>query len=536
MTLNGQSRIVPLDTGDNLYEGVLIMLQQPITRRQFIKTTTAVSAAMLCPTFAAATRRPNILFLMADQLRGDCLRCAGNNAIKTPNLDSIAADGVFFSNAYTSTPSCTPARSAILTGLSPWRHGMLGYSRIADGYPLEMPTGLRNAGYYLCGIGKMHWWPQRKLRGYHQLLLDESGRAETKGFVSDYRQWFKAQAPDLNPDATGLGWNDYREGVYTLPERLHPTRWTADRAVEFIESYDRTEPFMLKVSFARPHSPYDPPQRFLDMYETSEMPAPSVGDWAARYADVATPPPPGTWKGDLGVEQARKSRRAYYASVTFIDEQIGRILEAVRSRNLYDDTLIVFFADHGDMLGDHNLWRKTYAYEGSASIPMMIKWHRALGRETMRGKTLTQPVELRDILPTFFDAAGLPVPEDIDGASMLDLVRGKTDKWREWIDLEHSRCYGHDSWNALTDGRVKYIYYARGHEELFDLENDPGELHDLAADPAHRQRLEKWRSRMAAHLAERGPEYVTGGKLLPHTKNMLHSPNYPPRQSNPASR
>jgi arylsulfatase A-like enzyme len=229
---------------------------------------------------------------MTDQHRADCLGCAGNRIIKTPNLDSIAADGALFSNAYTSTPSCTPARSAILTGLSPWHHGMLGYGRIAGQYPFELPQALRDAGYYLFGIGKMHWYPQKKLRGYHGLLVDESGRVETPGFVSDYRLWFKQQAPDLDPDATGIGWNDYRAKAYALPERVHPTAWTADRAVEFIDKYDRPEPFMLKVSFARPHSPYDPPQRFMDMYNVDDMPAPVVGDWAARYASHGEPPDP----------------------------------------------------------------------------------------------------------------------------------------------------------------------------------------------------------------------------------------------------
>src|SRR4030042_292447 len=240
--------------------------QLKLTRRAILKSTLLVpaSAALAADVkhFAlGAKNRPNILYLMTGQHRGDCLGCAGNRVIKTPHLDSIASEGVVFSRAYSSTPSCTPARSAILTGLSPWHHGMIGYGRIAGEYPFELPRALREAGYYLYGIGKMHWFPQRRLRGYHKILLDESGRVESPGFVSDYHLWFKEQAPDLDTDATGIGWNDYRAKAYALPERLHPTTWTADRAVEFIEKYELSEPFMLKVSFARPHSPYDPPQR-----------------------------------------------------------------------------------------------------------------------------------------------------------------------------------------------------------------------------------------------------------------------------------
>jgi len=503
-----------------------------VTRRAFLKSSLLVPAGgslnrslgMVALTSAipkafgleSAThqRKPNILFLMTDQQRGDCLGCAGNPVIKTPSLDSIAKEGVVFTNAYSSTPSCTPARSAILTGLSPWHHGMIGYGRIAGKHPFELPRAIRDAGYYLYGIGKMHWFPQRRLRGYHKILVDESGRVESPGFVSDYRRWFKEQAPDINPDATGIGWNDYRGKAYALPERLHPTRWTADRAVEFIEKYERSEPFMLKVSFARPHSPYDPPQRFIDMYNEDNMPAPVVGDWAARYSPHNDPPKPSLWQGDLGVQQAKKSRRAYYGSITFIDEQIGRVLAALRKRGMYENTLIIFFSDHGDMLGDHHLWRKTYAYEGSAHVPMLLRWPKSMGMEHQRGKSLPQPTELRDVLPTFLDAAGAPAPDHLDGKSLLELVRGNTKDWRRFIDLEHSMCYNKDHWNALTDGNFKYIYYAYdGREEFFDLTGDPDELHNLFAEPAHKNTLRQWRQRMIEHLSERGEQFVSGGKL-----------------------
>lgn len=503
-----------------------------IRRRSFLRKTAFASSAFMIPDLARSApesrARPNILYLMTDQHRADCLGCAGNTAIKTPHLDSIAADGALFSSAYTSAPSCTPARSGILTGLSPWHHGMLGYGRVAGRYPFELPQALREAGYYLFGIGKMHWYPQRKLRGYHGLLLDESGRSETPGFVSDYRLWFKRQTPDLNPDATGIGWNDYRAKSYALPERLHPTTWTGDRAVDFIKDYRRPEPFLLKVSFARPHSPYDPPQRFLDMYDAGDMPAPVVGDWADRYAPHDDPPKPSLWHGDLGARQAKESRRAYYASITFIDEQIGRILTALKKRDMYDNTLIVVFADHGDMLGDHHLWRKTYAYEGSAKIPMILRWPRSMGAQERRGKTLSQPVELRDVLPTFLDAAKAPIPDHLDGKSMLELVRGNTSGWRPYIDLEHSMCYNKDHWTAVTDGRFKYIYYAYdGREELFDLANDPGELRNLANQSAVAPPLKTWRQRMVEHLSERGAEFVKGGKLAIRAKRKLYSPHYP---------
>jgi choline-sulfatase len=466
---------------------------------------------------------------MTDQHRADCVGADGNRVIRTPSLDRIAREGVIFRCAYTSTPSCTPARAGLLTGLSPWNHGMLGYGRVANEYRNEKPKMLREAGYYTLGIGKMHWSPQRHLHGFHKTILDESGRVETPGFGSDYRQWFREQAPDSNPDATGVGWNDYASKPYTLPERLHPTRWTADTAVEFLQSYKAEEPFLLKVSFARPHSPYDPPERFFKLYENADIPKAVVGKWADRHAQRGEKLPSDTWRGDLGEEQVRRSRQGYYGSVTFIDEQIGRILETLEKRGWLENTLILFTSDHGDMTGDHHLWRKTYAYEASARIPMLIRWPGNF-LDARRGHVLRQPVELRDILPTFLDAAGVSFdPKRFDGRSMLDLVRGKTDGWREFIDLEHDVCYAPENhWNALTDGRLKYIFHAmHGEEQLFDLQADPGELTDLAPDPTHQPTLRLWRGRMVEHFAERGAPFVVNGALAPRPNRHLYSPNCP---------
>lgn len=385
-----------------------------IPRRTFLAT----------PFAAAAQRqeRVNLLMIMADQHRGDCLGCDGHPVVKTPNLDRLANEGARFRNAYSSTPTCTPARAGLLTGLSPWNHGMLGYGRVARKYPLTKPQALRDAGYYTFAIGKNHFSPQRNTHGYHGLLLDESGRTESPEFRSDYRAWFHTQAPSFNPDETGIGWNDYRAKEYALPERLHPTHWTADAAVNFIGTYQRPEPFYLKVSFARPHSPYDPPSRFFRMYQDASIPKAAVGKWADRYRERNNAGFE-VWRGDLGEAQARHSRQGHYGAVSFIDEQIGRIIESLEKRGMLERTLILFFSDHGDMTGDHNLWRKSYAYEASARIPMILRWPKGL-IAAERGKERPEPVELRDILPTLLDAAGASTQHKLDGASLLRCVAG----------------------------------------------------------------------------------------------------------------
>ena len=497
----------------------------------------AVAPAAAAQTARPRSTRPNILMLMADQHRVDCVGAYGNKVIRTPNLDRIANEGLRFDCAYTSTPSCTPARSALLTGLSPWHHGMLGFSRMATRNAFEKPRALAEAGYYTTVIGKNHFDPIRNSHGYHRMILDEhcsylirdsrpvhSAPTEDR---CDYEAWFWSQAPLADPHATGLSWNDYRGRAFALPERLHATRWMGDTAVNFLQSYEREEPFFLKVSFIRPHSPYDPPERCLKMYEGAAIPEPKVGEWAKRY-EARSGPDNEIWHGRLEPEVVGQSRQAYYASVSFVDEQIGRILETLERRGMLDETLIVFISDHGDMLADQNMWRKSYAYEQSARIPMLMRWPSGLV-SAKRGQHLSQPVELRDILPTFLDAAGRSAPDNLDGRSLLSLVRNQGAGWREYIDLEHNVTYSpQNHWNAFSDGRTKYIFHARdGEEQIFDLASDPNELRDLAGDPAQADRLRLWRGRMVEHFAERGEDWAKGGKLALRPKSMPTSPKFP---------
>ncbi len=474
--------------------------------------------------------RPHILLLMADQFRGDCLGAAGNRAVHTPNLDRLAAEGARFRCAYSSTPTCTPARSALLTGLSPWNHGMLQMIAMAARYPFEKARAMHEAGYYTASIGKNHYHTQRNSHGYQQMLLDESGRVDTPNYRSDYRSWFWSLAPNLDPDVTGLGWNDYRARPYGLPEALHPTTWIAQTAVKFIETYNRPEPLFLKVSWERPHSPYDPPQRFWDKYRDADLPPAQWGKWAAKYAPRSSDRND-IWHGDVGAAEVRNSRRGYYGSISFVDEQIGRVLESLEKRRLLDETLILFVADHGDMTGDQHLWRKSYAYEPSTHVPFLVRWPSGLvsGR---RGQVLDQVVELRDILPTFLDAGGAAAHPELDGRSVLPLIAGKTEGWRPYLDLEHGICYSPTNhWNALCDGREKYIYHAYdGSEQFFDLVRDPHELNDLASDAAASARVTEWRQRMIAFLAPRGEQWVKNGRLVPRPQNMPTSPNFPDKR------
>jgi len=482
--------------------------------------------------------RPNVLLLMADQLRMDCVGAYGNPVIRTPNLDRIAHEGVRFTAAYSATPTCTPARAALLTGMGPWRNGMLGYANMAtQPYAVEKARAMAQAGYYTTSIGKNHYNPIRNPHGYHQLICDEhcsywfhDRKPQDEASWEercDYEAWFWSQMPDGDPHATGLSWNDYRARPFVYPEQMHATHWTGETAVNFLKSYERAEPFFLKVSFIRPHSPYDAPERFFRMYEDAALPAAQVAGWAARYAERSGPGNE-LWHGRLSAGEIRRSRQGYYASTSFVDEQIGRVLEALEKRKLLEETVILFISDHGDMLGDQNLWRKSYGYEQSAHIPMLMRLPSAMGLQAA-GRVMDNPVELRDILPTVLDAAGAPIPASVEGRSLLELVRIQGKGWREYIDLEHDICYGPGNhWNGLTDGKWKYLYHAQqGEEQLFHLETDPHELTDLSGQAQHAARLQVWRTRLAAHLEERGPAWVKDGKLVPRPQGLLFSPNFP---------
>ncbi len=501
------------------------------SRRDLLKGMAAAGSSMAAvPRRAKGSPRPsskpNLLLLMSDQHRGDCVGADGNRAIHTPNLDEIARGGALFKQAYTATPSCVPARAALLTGLSPWHHGLLGMDGwpIPPHYPTELPRALKDAGYYTIGIGKMEFGPIRTTgHGFDLMIHDET--ADT--FRTDYTSWFLSKAPNLDPLAVGLNWNAFGAKPYPFPERLHPTHWTGETAVRFLRTYKRPEPFFLKVSFIAPHSPYTPPDRCLRQYANADLPKAFTGNWDARFKSRSGP---GTdiWHGDLDARQVHDSRAGYYGSVSFVDEQIGRILETLDQRGWMGETLILYTTDHGDMLGDHYLWRKCQPYQSDLRIPLLVRWPQGLV-SAKRGQVISEVVELRDVLPTFVEGAGGSVRSRIDGSGLLSLIRGKTSGWRQTLELEHDVCYSPTvHWNALTDGHIKYIFHAYdGWEQLFDLDRDPQEQTDLAADPAHAALLRQWRERMIGKLAERGPEYVKNGKLMLRPERMPISPNYP---------
>lgn len=471
---------------------------------------------------------------MGDQHRGDCIGSDGANWLKTPNLDKLANEGVLFTNAYASVPSCLPARTSILTGMSPWLHGQLGYTEI-PAYKYELPQLFSEAGYRTHAVGKNHFTPMRNKHGYQTVELEEAWYTALEGDEKcDYTLWFEKNAPDKDINASGLHYTDHRGGIaFPYADTLHPTYWTAERAIHFLESYGGDHPWLLKVSFQRPHPPFDPPKRWLDFYDAVDIPMPNVSDWAEKkYGNKKglMEEQKNPTSGNFPVEEIEASRRAYYAAISFVDEQIGRVLEALEKRGDLENTLIIYTADHGDMMGDHYMWRKCRPYEGSVRIPMLLRWPENLQIKAKRGQTRSELVELRDVLPTFLDAAGLQKPQIMDGTSMLNVLKNKS--WRKMLDLEHSQIYEMDNaWVALTDGQYKYIYFTlTGQQQLFDLQDDPNEMNDLASEEVfenNKNRIKSWRRKMIKHLQKRGEHWVKDGDLTVQKKSILIGKNNP---------
>ena len=474
---------------------------------------------------------PNVVLIICDQMRGDCLGADGNPVIQTPNLDYLAASGTRFAHAYTATPSCLPARAALWTGQNQWHTGVLGMGRgqgpIPNDFPHTIAGEFTNAGYRTQMVGKGHFTPQRDLMGFEKTEIDESGRTLIRGLKDDYREWFDENAPaGISPDDHGVDWNSWLARPWHTEERLHPTAWTMSSAIEFLRKREQDRPFFLNISFARPHSPYVPPQPYFDMYINDETPPPAVGEWAAMHDKPEDAANPNAWRGHMTSKQIHRARSGYYGEISFIDTQIGRLMNWMRrfQRQTFQNTWFAFISDHGDMQGDHNLWRKTYAYEGSSRIPFIIAPPAAITRP--KRKVAGEVVELRDIMPTLLEAAGLPVPAIVDGRSLLPVMEESQSNWRPYIHGEHCTCYSEEQeMQYITDGRRKFIWLPRiDQEQFFDLEQDPAELNDLIRDPGRHDEIETWRNYLVQELDQRNCGWVRDGKLFCPPDEPLVSP------------
>ena len=449
--------------------------------------------------------RPNILLIVTEQHRGDSLGCEGHPVLLTPNMDNIARNGVRFSRCYSDCPVCMPARRTILSGQFPATHGLLCNAGGVEWQPeATLPQVLRDDGYQTRWIGRgMHQFPPRARFGYDE-VESGGGRAD-----DDYILWLKAHAPEDCGGHFGAGvmHNDCTARPWPLAEYLHNTNWTIERALSFMRRRDPTCPFFLTLSFLAAHPPLQPPEAYFNRYLRTGVPDPYIGDWAEPPDDRGACDVVAPNSVLLEGEALLNARAGYYGLINHLDDQLRRVINGIIGLAHRTDTIICLTSDHGEMLGDHYRWRKQVGLEGSARVPFLLSAPKDLG--VAPGTVVDAAVTLADVMPTLLDMAGLRIPSSADGGSLWPVMRGDAPPEREFVHMEHAGFT-----QALTDGREKYIWEpVTGRELLFDLDRDPHELHNAAADPDGEARVSPWRKRLVDRLTGR-PEGFTDGERL----------------------
>ncbi len=545
--------------------------------------------------------RPNFVFIIADQLRGDSLGCAGHPDVRTPAIDALAADGVMFDKAYSTNPICVPTRASLISGN--YSHKCTG--RKNNGGALRddqyrLPKLFSDAGYRTHAVGKLHYLPyaapgeERTTNGFQSWRSAESGRVlkqydregRLRG-VEDYFDYLSDVGWHGFTRAHGVGNNDIHPAVNPLPEAHQVDAWVAGEAVQFLDSAGRGakaasadggRPFFLHVGFPKPHSPFDPPARLAAAYDPRCIQRPAINRDGAARTPSSLESAFEHGQGYLSPEAIQVMRAYYYGLISFQDEQVARVFEALKRNGLWENTVVVFTADHGEMLGDFGFHFKSAMYEGSARVPLIVRVpttvtrgssHRALfkgggkngrgvaggsGRAAASGgggqdghaasdggrfpQQSSMLVGLPDLMPTMCDYAGITLDREVDGISLAPEIDARAagaaagaeapgnaqgggatnSDSRRSAGRETLVSYSLDSPRQtamITDGRFKYIYNEAGAvEELYDLADDPAEEWNLAADKQYQGRRAELKRELISWARENGDEQLLDGDTL----------------------
>jgi choline-sulfatase len=488
-----------------------------MTRRDLIASGLGGLAALnrgISSPSSRSGRKKNLLILMSDQHKPDCLGIAGHPVAKTPNLDALAQTGLRFRSAYCTNPVCTPSRASILTGLYTHHHGALNNTTPWPFAHKTIANYFSAAGYMSALIGKMHF-------------VD----AQTHGFDYrlDFNDWYQFLGPktrlyadELSRANSGSGlpqiddlwrdegdpWKGHRElddregpvavgGVSRLPESDHFESFVARESIRFLKNHGKEQPFLLITSFLKPHDPFMPARRFADMFRAEDMRLPDT--WgkvnlnevpaAVRQSIQHNAPTP-----ELNNTDAARRRIAYYyANLAQMDDRVGAVLHALRDLDLERDTIVVYTSDHGEMLGEHGLWQKFQFYESSCGIPLII---RAPG-VAPQGNTCPAPVSLVSLLPTLAELCDVTLPSTLDGDSLVPQLREaglptKSPVFSEY-DLGNPRAK-----YMIRDGNLKFTFWTHDMPELYDLQTDPKEMQNLALRSEYRSRVDELKAKLFA--------------------------------------
>jgi len=432
------------------------------------------------------TGQPNILVVMVDQLTGTLFPDGPADFLHVPNLRALAARSQRFARAYTGSPLCAPGRASFMSGQLPRRTRV--YDNAAE-FCSDVPTyahHLRRAGYHTCLSGKMHFVGPDQLHGFEERLTTDIYPADF-GWTPDYRKpgeridWWYHNLGSV----TGAGVAEITNQLEYDDDVAHLAQ---QKLYDLARGHD-PRPWCLTVSFTHPHDPFVARQKYWDLYEgcaALEPPEPIAYDeqdpHAQRLMDSCD------WRSfDISDEQVRRARRGYFANISYVDEKIGEVLAVLQATR--QEAIVVFLSDHGEMLGERGLWFKMSFLEPSARVPMMI------ALPGVDGARIDTPSSTIDLLPTLADLVGIDLSEIApwtDGQSLLPLIHGA--RTHEPVAIEYAAEGSISPMVALVDGCWKYIRCQADPELLFNLETDPDERHNLAADPSCAGIAEKLRA------------------------------------------
>ena len=466
-------------------------------------------------------RPPNILLITTDQQRWDTLGAAGNRLMRTPHLDALAGHGTLFSRAFIQNPVCIPSRACLQTGRYTHQHGVRYMEQQIDltpGLPsweVTFMERLQMAGYRTGAVGKIHMMPQK---GFHYERLCGGKGA----------RWTQSEGSELGPGPLGptyASWLERRDpGAYeriyeqrrrpeyadnmtairnVLPLEEYVDYWIAEEAIEFL-NYPGSRPFFLQCGFCGPHGPIDPPAPYDELYPFDQVPLPKQ-----RRDD-----PPASPKGRRHcswVEDEERIRRwvsYYWGLVSLIDDMVGRLVQVLERRGLMENTLIALVSDHGEMAGDYNLMGKGNFYEEVIRVPLVVvPPGKACARGQGSGHQVSGLVETSDLAPTFLDYAGVEIPPQMPTRSLRPLLEGRGDT-RESVLCEYMSNDRGRMGTCVRTERWKYAFWGREHAaELYDLQEDPEELRNLAGDSAHRAEEDELRDLMLDRLQTSTPSH-----------------------------
>lgn len=469
----------------------------------------------------AKMKKPNILLVFTDQQRFDTIEALGNSVIRTPVLNKLVENGIAFTRAYTPCPVCVPARYSMHTGQMPHRTGVFENHNMPEGRKSFMEH-LSENGYQTFGAGKMHFtFPtgSNTLWGFDKrAVCDNDGSLEENDFYQNNKKHGFGHVYDYKGVRSEMY---YIPQVSQLPEHLHHSAWTVDSCMDFLKEKDEDKPFFIMTSFEKPHPPFEPPVPWNKLYRGPDMPMPKVPQKAEELHTLWNKFQNKYKYRDQGTDEnlLRQMKAHYYAEISFVDYNLGRLLAYLEEENLMDNTMIIYTSDHGEMMGDYNCFGKRCFLDSAARIPMIVKYPGC-----QKNTTCNTPVSLIDIMPTFLEFAGIDTGEDYSGESLFGILDGKSG--RDTIFGQYEK-EGYASYMMLNE-KYKYIYSAPDNKEfLFDLIVDTEETRNKANNPLYYEKTKEMREKTIKYFKEEGytaPFEGDGWKIYPE-KEMPSDPD-----------